>query len=245
MNGLGKIIGIKIGVALTLTFCGPNSQAQVLVNPSFANASEFFGGPPILFPPNFSGFPGVNQGWALNGFVGPADLGGGYYGVLEQATPSTGWNASGGEAYQIDSGVTSGIKYEFDISCLTTTGFSGLIYPNVALNIGFLDSSLNDIGTVENPPSPYPSLWFPIPSENTWYRGSISGTAPVGASYVIVSFSFADVGNATLENVYFTGASLSIVPEPCGFALISLGLAVPILCRCLRVLRPDGHGWMG
>jgi hypothetical protein len=162
----------------------------------------------------------------------------GNYGLLEQTTPGNNWSPD--VAYQIVSGVTLGTKYEFDISYLTSTGFSGGFYPNVALELNFLDSSLNDIGTVEEP-TPVASFSYPIPSKNTWYRGSISGTAPVGSTYVIVLFLFMDNGQRTTEDVYFDSASLSIVPEPSGFALISLGLAIPIFRRYLRVILSEGH----
>ena len=222
MNALTKIIATKLGVALTLTFCGPNSQAQVLVNASFENASEFFPASPT-YP---SGLSGVNQGWSLHGQIGQAQMGGsaldGSYGLLEQITPGDNWNPD--VAYQIDSGATPGTKYEFDISYLTTTGFSGGFHPNVALEIGFLDSSLNEIGTVENPTPNEPSFSYAIPSMNTWYRGSISGTAPAGSTYVIVFLLFMDNGQSTTEDVYFDSASLEIVPEPSVFGLLAVGL---------------------
>jgi hypothetical protein len=226
MNAFTKILAIKMGVALAIAFCASNSEAQIfLVNSSFEDASEFFPASPT-YP---SGLSGVNQGWALHGSVGQAELTAGQHGLLEQNTPGNNWNPD--VAYQIVSGVTPGVEYEFDVSYMTDTGFSGTFHPNVALEIGFLDSSLTEIGTVEDPTPNDASFSYAIPSQNTWYRGSVFGTAPVGASYGMVFVLFMDNGQTTTENVYFDNASLSIVPEPCGFALIGLGVAILISAR--------------
>jgi hypothetical protein len=152
----------------------------------------------------------------------------GHYGLLEQIVPGNNWNPD--VAYQIVSGITDGEQYTFSGSYLSDSGFTGSFYPNVLFEISFLNSSLEFLGTVENPENPYFGgnqgngiFSYEIPFINNWYQGSISGTAPAGAKYAIVFAMFMDDNQTTTENVFFDDMNLAPIPEPSTRALIMLG----------------------
>jgi len=213
MKTLNQIIGSSFAIVAALAINVSTIQAQVLVNPGFEN--------PLI--PN----PGVNQGWATFGTAARVYTGGashgGDYSLLAQNAPNSDWNPVGVE--QVDSGALAGVTYTFSCWYLTDTGVT--YTPPVGLEIGFLNSAMVDIGTVEAGGSNSGGFNYSIPTIDTWYQGSVTGTAPVGSEYLVVYAMFMDNGQTATENVYFDDASLPVVPEPSSLGLIYMGLAVP------------------
>ncbi len=220
MKILNQIIGSSIAIAAALAISAPTIQAQVLVNPGFED--------PLL--PD----PGVDQGWAAFGTAARVPAGpilpllplvahSGNYSLLAQNAPGSDWNPAGVE--QVDSGAIAGETYTFSIWYLTDTGVT--YATPVGLEIGFLNSAMVNIGTVEGGGSNSGGFNYNIPSNNTWYQGGVTGTAPAGSVYLVVYAMFMDNGQTAVEDVYFDDASLSNVPEPSSFALLGMGLAIP------------------
>jgi hypothetical protein len=222
MRTLNRIVGGSSAIVAALVINVSTIQAQnLLVNPGFEDP---------LLPA-----PGVNQGWAAFGTAartGPPILPlppvahSGDYSLLAQNAPGNNWNPVGVEQI-VDGtilgfpygGVNPGIQYTFDCWYMTDTGVT---YANpVGLEIGFLDSAMANIGTTGG-------FNFNIPSNNTWYQGSVTATAPAGSVYIVVYAMFMDNAQTTTEHVYFDDASLSVVPEPSSLALISMGLGLPL-----------------
>ena len=231
MNIIKKTAGGSLAAIVALAF---SAQAQnLIVNPGFEDASGFTANP-ITTTSGPGGTSGVNCGWALFGQASWVYLPGpvlpahsGNYALLTQNSPGNDWNPSG--AYQIDSGVNPGIIYTFDMWYASDTGTS--YSPPVALEIGFLNSSLTPIGTVETGAGNNAGGFnYTIPATDTWYEGSVSATAPVGAVYVVVYAMFMDNGQTTTENVYFDDASIPIIPEPSSLLLASMGMATGLFC---------------
>jgi len=208
--------GFAIVTALAIS--AATTQAQnLLVNPGFED--------PLL--PN----PGVDQGWATFGTAartgpGPEPLiaHSGDYSLLAQNAPGNNWNPVGVE--QVVSGVMPGETYDFFCWYMTDTS---LTYSTpVLLEIEFRDSSMN---------SQYDNIAFlTAPSSQTWYQGSVMGTAPAGSVYLVVYAMFMDNGQTTTEHVYFDDASIPLIPEPSSLALVGAGLSV-LFCfsRCRNI----------
>jgi hypothetical protein len=236
MKILNKIIGSSIAVAAALAFSASTTQAQNLINPSFENsgAGNFTANP--ITPST------VNQGWANFGIVSQTNMfnspiaspQSGTYALLEVNAVGNNWNPAG--SYQIDSGAIAGSRYTFSSYFLTDTGVAHYGTP-VALQLSFLSLSSSNtfinLGTVESGAGTNAGGFTgTLPLNNTWYQGSISGTAPIGAQYVEVYTMFMDNGQTTPENVYFDNASLTmVVPEPASLALVGMGLASFYLIR--------------
>jgi hypothetical protein len=244
MKKSSKIFGSSIAVAVALIASASSTQAAAtLVNPGFESATGFTGNP--------IGLSGENQGWATFGssqsdmsasFDSP--LAGGFS-LLAVNGLGNNWNPQG--AYQIVSGVTPGQTYTFSSYFLTDTG-TAYATP-VALQLGFgnfTGTSFNDLGSVEggagnnvtwgfNGPTAHPDGSGAIPTIDTWYQGSVSATAPAGATDAVVYLFFMDGNQTTTENVYFDQTSLTVAPEPSTLALLGIGLAAPFFLRRRKV----------
>jgi hypothetical protein len=229
MNKFNKILACSTAIVATLAISASTTQAQVLINPGFEDAGGFTANPIHL--------SGVDQGWATFG-ASQSDMSSspiasphsGGFSLLTVNNPGNNWNPQG--AYQIVSGVNVGWTYTLSSYFLTDTGTS--YGTPVALQIGFGNFSGNnfvDLGTVEAGAGNNVSWGFgdnnsqdgAIPSLNTWYSGSVSATAPAGATDAIVYVFFMDNGQTTPENVYFDDVSLVPAPEPTTLALAGLG----------------------
>jgi len=232
---LFRIIACSVGATAAFALSSASTQAQnLLINPSFENPAGF------TVSPNGS-FSGINPGWGLynpqstslapeqtNMSGSPDKPEDGDYALLEQNAPGNDWNPP--IAYQVVSpidGINAENLFSFSIWYLSDTSFTGIFYPNVCIEMTFLNSSLNVIGTEENPGGYNGGFSYAIPDINTWYQGSISGTAPAGAEYAVVIAMFMDDAQTTTENVYFDNASLTLVPEPYSLALTGMGLTIP------------------
>ncbi len=223
MKSLNRFIGYRLAVAGALAIGVWTAQAQnLLVNPGFED--------PLL--PD----PGVNQGWATFGTAARVPTGGpilplvgvahsGDYSLLAQNAPGNNWNPVGVEQI-VDGtilgfpygGINPGIAYTFNCWYMTDTGVTWAT--PVALEIGFLNSEMVNIGTSGG-------FNFTIPSNDTWYQGSVTATAPLGSAYIVVYAMFMDNAQQTTENVYFDDASIPVIPEPSSLALIGMGLTIP------------------
>lgn len=218
MKMRNRLIGSSLAVAVALAIGVWTAQAQnLLVNPGFED--------PLL--PN----PGVNQGWATFGTAARSDMSNsvdyphsGDYSLLAQNAPGNNWNPVGVE--QIVDGtilglpygkVNPGIVYTFNCWYMTDTGVTWAT--PVALEIGFLNSDMVNIGTSGG-------FNFNIPSNDTWYQGGVTATAPPGSAYIVVYAMFMDSAQQTTENVYFDDASIMLIPEPSSLALAGVGLAL-------------------
>ena len=184
--------------------------SQLLVNPGFED--------PLL--PD----AGVDQGWAAFGTASRSDMlysivypHGGDYALLAQNAPGNNWNPVGVE--QIVSGAVPGEAYIFSCWYMTDTGVTW--DTPVALEIGFLDSAMVNLGVSGG-------FNYAIPSNDTWYHGSVFGVAPAGSAYVVVYAMFMDNAQSSMEHVYFDDASIPLIPEPSSRALIVMGLVFPL-----------------
>jgi hypothetical protein len=225
MNMSYKIIGSGVAVAAMLAFTASTAQAQnLLVNPGFEDAGGFTANPITLST--------VNMGWALFGQSSQSDMSAstdyphsGNYALLEQNAPGNNWNPAG--AYQIVSGVSVGTTYSFSAFYLADTTMTGSFTTPVAVQVGFLDASLNPLGTVETPGVNAGGFTWDVPALDNWYQASITGTAPAGTAYAVVYAMFMSNGQTSTDSIYFDDAALVAIPEPSTLALIGLGLAVP------------------
>jgi len=244
MKKSSKIFGSSIAVAVALIASASTTQAAAtLVNPGFESATGFTANPITS--------TGENQGWATFG-ASQSDMSAsvdsplsGSFSLLAVNGLGNNWNPQG--AYQIVSGVTPGQAYTFSSSFLTDTGTS--YGTPVALQLGFgsfTGSAFTDLGTVEggagnnvtwgfNGPAAHPDGSGAIPTIDTWYSGSVSATAPAGATDAVVYLFFMDNGQTTTENVYFDSTGLTIAPEPSTLALLGMGLAAPFFLRRRKV----------
>jgi hypothetical protein len=209
-----QIIDRQFAVAAAFTICASTTQAQYLVNSGFEN--------PLV--PN----AGVDQGWAAFGTAARSDMlasldypHGGDYALLAQNAPGNNWNPVG--VQQVVSGVMPGEVYYFSCWYMTDTGV--IFATPVALELGFLDSAMVNIGITGG-------FNYSIPSNDTWYQGSVTATAPAGSAYAVVYAMFMDNAQQSFENVYFDDAFPT--PEPSSLALASVGLTLvycSIRCR--------------
>ena len=164
---------------------------------------------------------GPGEGWTL--FGGASWVGNNT--ILAQNAPNNDWVNSGG--YEIISGVNVGSQYTFTTDYMTDTGISLSMFNPVCLLLTFENSSWVNIGTVENGYGFDSGGYdYSAPAMNTWYEGSVSGTAPLGATSVVVYAFFIDDNQTTTENVYFQNMSLTPLPtpEPTTYVLMVLGL---------------------
>jgi len=231
MKKSSKIFGSSITVAVALIASASTSQAAAtLVNPGFESATGFTGNP--------IGLSGENQGWATFG-SSQSDMTAsvdsplsGSFSLLAVNGLGNNWNPQG--AYQIVSGVTPGQTYNFSSYFLTDTGTS--YGTPVALQLGygsFTGSTFTDLGSVEGGAGNNVTWGFgdngsthgAIPSIDTWVQGSVSATAPAGATDAVVYLFFMDNGQTSTENVYFDNTALTVAPEPSTLALLGIGLA--------------------
>jgi hypothetical protein len=240
MKMFSKIFGSSVAVAVALVTGAATSQAApAIVNPGFESATGFTANP--------IGLSGENQGWATFG-SSRSDMSAsvdfpqsGTNSLLAVNGVGNNWNPQG--AYQIVSGVTPGQTYTFSSYFLTDTGTT--YGTPVALQLGFGNfsgTSFVDLGSIEagagnnvtwgfNGPAAHPDGSGAIPSLDTWYQGSVSATAPAGATDAVMYLFFMDNGQTTTENVYFDTTTLTSAPEPSTLALLGMGLAAPFFLR--------------
>ena len=218
MKGFDQFIGSGVPVAAALAISVLTTQAQnLLVNPGFED--------PLLSN------PGVNQGWAAFGTAARSDMmfsvdypHSGEYSLLAENAPGNNWNPVGVEQI-VDgtlrgfpyAGITPGSPYTFTCWYLTDTGVTMSSVDPVALQIEFLDSAMVSLGTTGG-------FNYTLPSNDTWYQGSVTATAPAGSTYLVVYAMFMDNGQTTTENVYFDDAAIMYIPEPSSLMLMSVGL---------------------
>ena len=200
MKNLIRIQGCCATIAAALLFIAANTLAQT---------------------PTVNVGPG--DGWTL--FGGASWVEGNT--ILAQNAPNNNWNNSGG--YEIVNGISVGLQYTFTTDYLTDTGISLTSFNPVCLLLTFENSSWVNIGTVEYGYG-YDSGGYNYfaPAKDTWYEGSVSGTAPVGATSVVAYAFFIDDGQTTTENIYFQNMSLTPLPtpEPTTSAVMVMGLIV-------------------
>ena len=164
---------------------------------------------------------GPGEGWTLFGGATWA----GSNTILAQLPGYSAYSSSGG--YEILTGVNVGTTYTFDTLYETDTGISLTGFDPVCLLLTFENSSWVNIGTVEyGYGNDSGGFNYSAPVEDLWYEGSVSGTAPVGATSVIVFALFVDANNFTTEDVYFNDMSVTPLPtpEPTTYALGLMGL---------------------
>ncbi len=238
MKKLSHILGGSLAVAAALTIgASPTHAAATLVNAGFESAGGFTANPIAL--------SGENQGWATFG-SGQSDMSasvdsplGGNFALLAVNGVGNNWNPQG--AYQIVSGVTPGQTYTFSSSFLTDTGTS--YGTPVALQLGFgnfTGTAFNDLGSVEGGAGNNVTWGFggnpamtdgSISAIDTWVSGSVTATAPAGATDAVAYLFFMDNGQTSVENVYFDNASLTLAPEPSTLAILGMGMAAPFFLR--------------
>lgn len=235
MKKSSKTIGIGIGVVAALAISASTTQAQnLLVNGSFENAGGFTANP-ITTTSGPGATTGVDLGWATFGgsqdsmssaASSPQD---GSFALLAVNNPGNSWNPQG--AYQIVSGITPG-TYTFSAYFLkdsTQNGaWTGTYNTPIALQLNFG----NLVGNVWTTVGGATATWGfgpvdgAIPSFDTWYQGSVSLAAPVGASEAEVYLFSMDYGQTAPDIAFFDNASLT-VPEPSSLALVAMGLGLP------------------
>ena len=168
---------------------------------------------------------GPGEGWTL--FGNSAWVGSNIF--VARNAPNSDWNPSGG--YDIVTGVNPGSLYTFSLQYLTDTGIT-LSSDSVALLLTFENSSWVNIGTVENGYG-YDNggFNFSAPVKNIWYSGSVSGTAPAGATSLVAYAMFEDNGQTTTEEVYFNDMNITPMPapEPSAYGLVTVGLGLFVL----------------
>jgi len=237
MKMFSKFFGSSAAVAAALALGASNSQAApAIVNPGFESATGFTANP--------IGLSGENQGWATFG-SSRSDMSAsvdfpqsGSFSLLAVNGVGNNWNPQG--AYQIVSGVTPGQTYTFSSYFLTDTGTT--YGTPVALQLGFGNfsgTSFVDLGSVEAGAGNNVNWGFgdngsthgAIASLDTWVQGSVSATAPAGATDAVMYLFFMDNGQTTTENVYFDTTTLTSAPEPSTLALLGMGLAAPFFLR--------------
>lgn len=234
MKMFPKVIGGAAGMAAILVIGTLNAQAQnLLVNGSFEDAAGFTANP-ISLTSGPGGTSGVNLGWANFNALGAGNGAGqssdvaesGTYSLLTQNAVGNNWNPAG--TYQIVSGVAVGSTYTLGASYQATTALSGTYATPVAVQLTFLDSGLNNLGTVETGSGNNAGgFTFTASSLNTWLPASVSGTAPAGTAYAEVYLMFMDNAQTATDSIYFDNASLTLVPEPTSLALLVMGLGLP------------------
>jgi hypothetical protein len=182
------------------------------------------------------GQSGVNQGWAT--FGGSQDSMssaassplGGTYSLLAVNNAGNNWNPQG--AYQIVDGITPGLytlSASFLKDSLQNGAWSGTYGTPIALQVNFG----NLVGGVWTTVGAASATWGfgpvdgAIPAFNTWYQGSVTLAAPVGATEAEVYLFSMDNGQTSPDIAFFDNASLIAVPEPSTLALLGMGLAVP------------------
>jgi len=217
MKMLSKIIGGSVAIAAVMVFSTSAIQAQVIVDPNYS-------GPYTANPITVAG---VNQGWApfSTGLIATSPT---YNGAPTSLGLALGaqdnWGTPG--AYQIDSGVTPGLKYTvsawvYQTAAATTAG--GL------LQLGFETAALGGASTVENPGNTVGiTINGPL---GVWTQYSVSATAPAGYTDAVVYTMAQDYNNANPLAFYFDDVSIAAVPEPASLALLALGLPLFFIRR--------------
>ena len=234
-----KVIGSVVGMAVALALSASTAQAQNLVNGGFegvgaVNTGNGWTVNPITLTSGPGGASGVDQGWATFGGDAGATASqssvaalSGTYSLLETVNAGNNWGPAG--AYQIISGITPGQKYTFDVWAMTDTANDAYAAgAGFLVQLGFENSALGGISTVENPGNNV-GISAALPSSlGVWQQYSVSATAPAGYTDAIVYLMFQDNGTATAtENLYIDNAVLA-VPEPATIALLGMGLALPL-----------------
>jgi hypothetical protein len=233
MKMLNKVIGGSVAVAAALGFSASTTQAQnLLVNGDFETSPSGFTANPITTTSGTGGTTGVGQGWATFG-ASQSDMSSspdfpehGNFSLLAVNGPGNNWNPQG--AYQIVGGITTGDIYTLSSYFLQDTAFTGTYGTPVALQIGFgnlVGSTWTTVGSS--------TTWGfgdngssdgSITALNTWQQGSVSATAPAGASEAEVYLFFMQNGQTATDTLYFDNAMLTqVVPEPSTLALAGLG----------------------
>jgi len=209
MKMFPKVIAAAFGVVAAYSI---SAQAQGIVDPNYS-------GPYTANPITVAG---VDPGWApfSAGLIATTPT---YNGAATSLGLVLGaqdnWGTPG--AYQIDSGVTPGLKYTvsawvYQTAPATTAG--GL------LQLGFETAALGGISTVENPGNTVGiTINGPL---DVWTEYSVSATAPAGYTDAVVYTMAQDYNNANPLAFYFDGVSIA-VPEPATIALLGMGLALP------------------
>ncbi len=222
-----KLLG-RIGVASTgiAGFLAMNAQGQnLLVNGDFENSAGF--------TPNPITSSTVNDGWATFGLASQssAEAESGNYSLLVQNVSGNDYDPQG--AYEIINDIAPGLQYILSTYFLTDTGTTYGTPVDIQLNFGYFSTpnTFTVLGTSNWGFGSPTSTSGSIPTEDTWYQGTVSGTAPVGTVDAEVYLFFMDDAQTTTENVYFDNATLEAVPEPSTLAVLGLGLAVPALFR--------------
>jgi hypothetical protein len=232
MKMFHKILGCSTAVAVTLAISASTTQAQnILVNGDFETSPAGFTANPITTTSGSGGTTGVGQGWATFG-GSQSDMGSspdlpqsGNFALLAVNGPGNNWNPQG--AYQIVGGINAGTAYTLSSYYLADTAFTGSYATPVALQIAFgnlVGGTWTTVGTS--------TTWGfgdnnstdgSVPALNTWYQGSVTATAPAGASEAELYLFFMDNGQTATDSLYFDNAQLVPTPEPSTLALAGLG----------------------